>query len=132
MGTNNRREVAKRLAQEIAKTTDPKTLIELSSLLAKMQPTKRRQRKPVEKPAEGPKKKKRSLREIYTGSVYKAMSDDDLVIHHLVMLIEKRQREQGRKFTPAERDAFVAQVLGSVPENERAAYEALERYGGVA
>lgn len=110
MGKHNNSEVAKRLRQEIAKATDPHTVIELTKELRKVQPKRHRQRKAVEKPAEIPKKNNRSLREIYTGSVYAGKSDRDLVIHHLVLLIEKKRRELGRKETEAEIEELLQSV----------------------
>ncbi len=119
MGTTNKREVAKRLKEEIWKTTDPKLMVELTRQLAAISPkTTRRKRKPVEKPAER-LKKNRSLREIYTGSVYDAMSDDKLVIHHLVLQIEKKQKTTGTQFanlTQAEQAAWSAEFLEGFKE----------------
>jgi hypothetical protein len=111
----SKREVAKRLEQEIAVTKDPKTLIELTRQHAKMQPKQRLRRKRAEKPAEG-SKKNRSLREIYTGSVFDALSDEKLVIHHLVIMIENKQRELGRKLTETEKEEIVATARLSFEE----------------
>jgi hypothetical protein len=125
MGTSNKREVAKRLKEEILKTTDPKLMAELTRQLAAISPkTTRRNRKPVEKPQQV-LKKNRSLREIYTASRCDEMSDGELVVHHLVLQIETKQKANGTKFTKAERDALIAELKNSLSVTERAAFEGL-------
>ena len=42
--------------------------------------------------------------------MFKAKSDRDLVIHHLVMLIESKRRELGRKETETEREELLKSV----------------------
>jgi hypothetical protein len=104
-------------------TTDPEMLLKLSKEITQLM------RKPGEETrGRKPSIKPSSLREKYTGSVYEQMSDGDLVCWHLVFEIEKRQR-MGFLKNRAERIAFVAEALASLTEEERAAYEALEREG---
>jgi hypothetical protein len=126
-GKSHRKEVAKKLQEQIAATTDPKLIIELSNQLSKFLPRPRQARRP-RKAEVTPPSKNRSLREKYTGSVYEQMSDGDLVCWHLVFEIEKRQR-MGFLTNRAERTAFKAEVLASLTDAERAAYEAFEREG---
>ena len=102
-------------------TTDPEMLLKLSKEITQLMRKpgqETRGRKPSIKPS--------SLREKYTGSVYDAMSDGELVLHHLVLEIEKRQRAGFLK-NRAERTALKLEVLKSLHEDERAAFEAYER-----
>src|SRR5262249_55521807 len=121
-----RKEVAKRLAEAIAVTTDPKQLAELSRQFNTLSRLRKGKRVRRNTDAATPSQKNRSLREIYTGSVYEVMSDGELVLNHLVLQIEKRQKA-GELKTEAERDVFIKEMLGHLPENECAAYERLER-----
>jgi hypothetical protein len=100
------KQMVKRLQAEIDKATDPQTVITLTRLMDQVlaRDDKRKSKsKPVEKRAEGPTKKKPSLREIYTGSVFETISNRDLVIHHLVVQVENKRRELGRELTETEK-----------------------------
>jgi hypothetical protein len=116
MGTNNRREVAKRLKEEIDKTTDPQTLIELSNLLAKMQPKKRRQRKPeaietVQKSNGGI-----SIMDTPEGSRLDHLEPHGKrVFYWIIRQIEKRP--------VAERRGLAEKLLESLSEHDRKAFE---------
>lgn len=117
MGTNNRREIAKRLKEEIDKATDPQTVIELSRQYAKMQPKKRRQRKPVEVKKNAPIKQTGLLsKRADTGSAVDDLSNRDWLIHAMVIEFETKEREHiirtGRQLTQAEKDALWAEVSG--------------------
>jgi len=121
------KQMVKRLQAEIDKAADPQTVISLTRLmdqvLTRVDKSERKS-KPVEKPAEEPKRKKRSLREIYTGSVYKAMSDEQLVIEHLVLLIESKRRDKyrelGRELTETENEEVKKSVLEEYEQLEQA------------
>jgi len=88
MGNNNRREVAKRLTQEIGVTTDPKTLIELSKQLAKVLPKRRRVSE---------QKQQKSLR---TGSMLDNLSEEERLTHNIVIRAEEIIREAKRQGLP--------------------------------
>jgi hypothetical protein len=129
MSKSHRREVAKKLQEQISAATDPMVIAELSNQLSKFLPRPKQVKRRSQKPeTTSPSKKGRSLREKYTGSVYEQTSDGDLVCWHLVFEIEKRQR-MGFLKNRAERTAFKAEVLASLTVEERAAYEAFEREG---
>ena len=89
MGKNNRREVAKRLTQQIAETKDdPQTLIELTKQLAKVLP-KRRQS--AERPQRTPR------------------ADGRQVLSRVMNEIEKQRRDKNEvlaSLSPKEREAF--------------------------
>jgi hypothetical protein len=128
MSKQHRTEVIKILREQMEEATDPKTKVDLAKQLARLLPRPRQARRPRKPEATAPTKKARSLRERYTGSVYEQMSDGDLVLHHIVLEIEKRQR-LGFLTNRAERTAFKAEVLASLTDAERAAYEAFKREG---
>jgi len=120
MGKNNRKEVAKRLTEEILKTEDPAMVVELSRQLAKVLPKKSTPRKPVDKP----KKIHSSILDVRTGSAVDDLADWEKVRHHLVVQIEKRQRDIGRELTHAELVVFGEEVTKNFSEREAAALEA--------
>jgi hypothetical protein len=126
MAKTNRREISKRLNEAIAACTDPEQLIKLTRQFAKIQPkpSKRGSRKPAAS-VQPTKQVGRPLRAIYTGSAFEYMSDGDLVAHHLVLQMEKRQRETGGLRTRAEREIVWEELKGSLSERDRAALEAL-------
>jgi hypothetical protein len=126
MSKHNRTEVIKLLKQEMEAATDPQAKVEFAKQLAKLLPRPRQAKRPRKPNQAGQQRKNRSLRDLYTGSVFDEMSDGKLVLHYLVLQIEKRQRKTGELRTKAERDAFVAEVMGSLPKDERAAFEALK------
>ena len=111
MGKNNRREVAKRLTQEIAVTTDTKTLLELSKQLTKVLPKRRRTRKPLEEP-------KKTL----------AIPDGNQVLNRVVVEIESKCKGRGgwSALTRADKDTLLAEVKNSLSVEECAALEALD------
>jgi hypothetical protein len=116
-----RTKLIKSLEEQIEATNDPQLKADLTRQLTKVVTKPARRGRPRKPEATAPTKS-RSIREKYTGSVYEQMSDGDLVCWHLVFEIEKRQR-MGFLKNRAERTAFVAEVLGSLTEEERAAYE---------
>ncbi len=123
MATNNRREVAKRLAQEIAVTTDPKTLSELTRQYAKVLPKKRSRRKPVEVKKNDPiKQAGRLSKRMHTGSAVDDLSEGDWLIHSMVVEFEAKEREHrirtGRQLTQTEKDALLAEVQGSLSADD--------------
>jgi hypothetical protein len=125
MSNHHRTKLIKSLEEQIEATNDPQLKADLSRQLTKVvtKPARRgRPRKPADGAVEAPKKN-RSLRELCAGR-YDEMSDGKLVLNHLVIQIEKRKKA-GELTTRAERDAFVAEELASLTEEERAAYEAL-------
>lgn len=123
MGKNNRTEVIKVLRQQMEEATDPQAKVGFAKQIAKLLPRPRQARRP-RRTETTPSNKPRSLREIYTGSVYDEMTDGEVVLHHLIVEIEKRQRA-GELQTKAERAVFIAEVVRTLLENERAAFEAL-------
>jgi hypothetical protein len=120
-GKSHRKEVAKKLQEQIAATTDPKLIIELSNQLSKFLPRPRQARRPRKPEATSPTKKARSLRELCPDS---QSSHGNLVLNYLVVQIEKR-RKAGELQTKAEYAAFVVETLKSLTDEDRAAYEAL-------
>lgn len=126
MAKNNRTEVVRVLRQQMEAETDPQRKVEYAKQLAKLLPRPRQERRPRKSVTRAaPSKKPRPLRETYTGCAMADQPDGELVLHHLVLRIEKKQRETRRQLPKAERDAFKAEVLASLPDNERAAYETL-------
>ncbi len=91
----SKREIAKRLEQEIAVTTDPKTLIELTRQLAKMQPKQRLRRKPVEVKKSNPIPKPTR-----TGSAVDDLSEEERLNHDVVIRAEEIIREAKRQGLP--------------------------------
>lgn len=129
-GKSHRKEVAKKLQEQIAATTDPKLIIELSNQLSKFLPRPRQARRPRKPEATSPSAKTWWGREIYTGSVFDAMTDNELIVHHMVVLCEKKKKV-GECKTKAEREVVIAEVLESLPESQRAGFKVtLERDGG--
>jgi hypothetical protein len=122
MGTTHHRSaVLKRLRETIEKTKDPETLARLTAQYVKLNAQKR-PRKSADEPTIT-QKTGRSLREIYTGSVYEQVSDRDLVTHHIVLEIEKRRRAGGCQ---TQGNGEVLEVLKALRQEEREAYEALK------
>ncbi len=112
MSKTNRREVAKRLTQEISVTTDTDTLIRLTRQLAKVLPKQRRTRKLVErpKPIDGLK-----------------MPDGRKTLNRLVLQIEEKCKGRGGwlALKRVEKDALLAEAKATLSAEERAAIEAL-------
>ena len=129
MSKQHRTRLIKSIEQQLEETTDPKIKADLSRQLTKLLSSPRQPSRAAQKAGEKPKNKNRSLREIYTGSVYDAMSDGELVLHHLVVQFETKDKEHrirtGQKFTKPERDALVKELKDSLSAEELAAYEAL-------
>lgn len=117
MSQHGRTQIIRRLTEQMKQTTDPEMLLKLSKEITQLM------RKPGEETrGRKPSIKPSSLREKYTDSLYEQMSDGDLVCWHLVFEIEKRQR-MGFLTNRAERTAFITEVLASLTDAERAAYE---------
>jgi len=107
--------------------TDPQAKVELAKQLAKLLPRPRQARRPrrAEATPSTTKKKNFSIRDLYPNS---SSDDGNLVLNYLVSVIEGRVKT-GELKTKAERDAYVAEVLASLPDNEREACEALNAEG---
>ncbi len=133
MSKSHRKEIAKRLKQEIDACTDPETLIRLTTQYAKVLPKQRRTRKLVEKtPITQPDRlsKRRD-----TGTEVDRLADAEWLLHDTVLQIEAKCRARGGwlKLTRAEKDTIKAEVIGKLTAEERAAIEALgTRSTGVA
>jgi hypothetical protein len=128
---HTRTKLIKSLEQQIEAATDPQLKADLSRQLTKVVTRPGRRGRPRKSEATPPSKKTWWAREIYTGSVFDAMSDVELMVHHIVLLCEKKKKV-GECKTKAERDAVTAEVLGSLPESQRAAFEATLKRDGVA
>ena|SRR5438552_5086897 len=123
--THHRSGILKRLRETIEKTKDPETLTKLTAQYVKLNAQKR----PRKSEATSPSKKTNwdIFREQYTGSVFDAMTDAELMVHHIVVLSEKKKKEMKVSTKEA-----IAEVVRSLPENERAAYETLNTEEGKA
>ena len=95
MGKNNLKEVIKRLKEEIEKTTDPETVIRLTEQLTKVLPKKRRVRPPLREPKSNPIPKRP-----IEGSAVDDLSDDEWLIHKIVVRAEEIVREAKRQGLP--------------------------------
>lgn len=111
MSTTNRREVAKRLTREIAVTTDPETLIRLTTQLAKMLP-KRAMGRPRKPAGEA----KQNL----------PAPDGKEVLLRLVLQIESKIKARGgwSALARPEQEALLTEAKNSISAAERAALEA--------
>jgi len=108
-GKSHRKEVAKKLKEHIDAATDPMVIASLSNQLSKFLPRPRQARRPRKPEATSPSKKTWWGRIIYTGSVFDAMSDVDLMVHHMAVLREcKTQTERDEVIAEAVRAAEVA------------------------
>lgn len=123
----HRTEVINVLRQQMEAETDPQKKVEYAKQLAKLLPRPRQARRPRKPKATSPSKKTWWVREIYTGSVFDAMSDDELLVHHIVVLSEKKQKELKTSTKEA-----IAEVIRSLPENHRADWESLNTEEGKA
>src|SRR5207302_6063676 len=123
MSKHDRKEVAKRLREQIEKTTDPEQLIKLTREYNRL--TNPRYGKKAVKEAK-PSKNPRSLRDLHPG--WGNMSDDEVLLQHLVLEIEKKRRERrkeyGRELTEAEKQAISTEVKA-----EAAGYKELKNDG---
>jgi hypothetical protein len=116
-----RTKLIKNLEQQIEATADPQLKADLSRQLTKLVTTAKRRGRPRKPEATSPSKKARSLRERYAGCAMAELPDGKLVLHHLVIQIEKRKK--AGELIKAERDAFIVEELASLTDAERAAYE---------
>ena len=122
MSTQHRTEIIKVLRQQMEAETDPQKKLEYAKQLAKLLPRPRQARRSRKPPlGEQPTKTPSSLLDIRTGSALDTLPDGERVMHHVVLQIEKKQRELDRKLTEAEKRALVE----SLSERDRAALEAL-------
>ncbi len=123
MSTSHRREVAKRLKQEIDATTDPQRIIELSNALAKFTPRPRQARRGPRKVEATKSPSKVSIIDTITGSALDELSDGKKMLFWLVKQIEKMRKE---KKTKAEQDALIQELYAGLSERDRAALDALD------
>jgi hypothetical protein len=120
MSKSNRKEILKRLTEEIKNTTDTKQLAELTRQFNKLSSLKKDKRASTKKEVT-PSNKKGSILDTITGSA----SDGEKMLCWLIQQIEKMQREQHRKFTTEERTAVLDKLIEGLSARERAALEAL-------
>lgn len=127
MGKNNRREVAKRLTQEISVTTDTATLLELSKQLTKVLPKRRRTRKPLE---EEPKKKTTPedtfVKKDYPhgGDFLEKLPMGRREFWRIILGVEAAPGVS--TMTREERLSLIAKMIEGFSNTERAAFEAYE------
>jgi len=93
-GKSHRKEVAKKLKEQIDAATDPMVIASLSNQLSKFLPRPRQARRPRKPEATSPTKNTWWGSKLYTGPVYDAMTDNELIVHHMGRLREcKTQAE---------------------------------------
>lgn len=102
MSQNSRREVAKRLKEEIDKATDPKTLAELTRQYAKVMPKQRRVRKPLEEPK---KESNPIAKPTRTGSGLDDLPPEKRLVFDIVIRAEQIELEAKRQGLPVPTNA---------------------------
>ena len=127
-GKSHRKEVAKTLQAQIAATTDPKLIIELSNQLSKFLPRPRQARRP-RKPVEvAPSKSKVSLLTRMHHNGVDELSPLNRLIHFNVVEFEKREKEHrkrtGQQLDEVEKKTLLMEVcafiVGQLTEGDRA------------
>jgi hypothetical protein len=107
MSQSHRSEVAKHLKEQIAVTTDPKQLAELTREFNKLSRLRKGKRKPSK-----------------TVSVPKGnLPDGKQVFNRMVDMIEAKRRKYERELTQTEKDTTREEVLKTLSEEERLAIE---------
>lgn len=127
MSKSYRKEVLKRLQQELNESTDTKEIIRIGNAIAKLTKPKRPVgRPPQKKPAQAaPSKPSVLYRE--TGSAVDSLSTKERLLNYLVVEYEKRCRAQSKPFSAlsrAEKDAMYTEVMATLSDEDRAALEA--------
>jgi hypothetical protein len=124
MGKNNRREVAKRLTQEIAAATDPETLIRLTTQLTKVLPKRRRTRKPLGEPKKTTTPESTFVKGDYPrgGDFLENLPMGEREFWRLILGVEATSGY--RTMTPGEVSAFMGKMKAGFSDAERAALEA--------
>lgn len=110
-GKSHRKEVAKKLKEQIDAATDPMVIASLSNQLSKFLPRPRQARRPRKPVEAAPSKNTWWGRILYTGPVFDAMSDAALMVHHMAVLRECK--------TQAERDEIAAKAVKAAEEVAR-------------
>ena len=125
MSKSYRKEVLKRLQQELNETTDTKEIIRIGNTIAKLtKPKQRRGRPSNKKPVEAtPSHTKLSIIGRITGSAVDNLSDGEKVLNWLVVEVEKMQKEQHRKFTTEEQRTVFGKLIEGLSARDRAAFE---------
>jgi hypothetical protein len=126
MSKSNRKEILKRLTEEIKNTTDPKQLAELTRQFNKLSSLKKEKRASSRAETTTPSNTKLSIIDRVTGSAVDTLSDGRKVINWLVCEVEKMQREQHRKFTAEERKAMFDKLIAGLSARDRAALESAD------
>jgi hypothetical protein len=124
MSKSYRKEVLKRLQQELDATTDTKEIIRISNAIAKLTPTPKQRR--TRKASGAPKTVSRFTEP--TGTTVDQLSEGARIVHHLVLLAEQKckGRDGWLALTRAEKDTILAEVRATLSDGERKVLEAYE------
>jgi hypothetical protein len=122
MAENTRKQIVKRLKQEMEATTDPQRVLELSKELAKFMPRPRQAKRVTRKPVTETVQKSKggiSIMDTPEGSRLSHLEPHGKrVFYWIIQQIEKRPK--------AEHDGLAEKLLESLSEHDRAAFEAYE------
>jgi hypothetical protein len=126
-GKSHRKEVAKTLQAQIAATTDPKLIIELSNQLSKFLPRPRQARRPRKPVEAAPSKGKASLLTRVHHNGVDDLSPTKKFSHFIVIEFEKGVKEHrkstGRELTEVEKETLWVYVqcvlVGQLTEEDR-------------
>ena len=123
MSKHDRKEVAKRLREQIEETTDPEQLIKLTREYNRLTNPRYGSKRVSRKPETTPSTTKSSIIDRVTGSALDQLPDSEKVLNWLVVEIEKMQREQKRTFTTEERRDVLEKLIDGLSAHDRAALE---------
>jgi hypothetical protein len=123
MSKSYRKEVLKRLNQELDATTDTKEIIRIGNTIAKLTKPKNRVGRPSTKKAAAPSNNNSSILNRVTWSAVDQLSPKDKLCHFVIVQWEKERRKLGRKLTEAEQKAIWESFIASLSDEDRAALD---------